>query len=214
MDPADFLLVVLSEEAQRRQQMACARRANKAGLHPAMVLDGWNRHTAATYDRELLDRLVALGFMERRQHVQIIGPVGVGKTMIAQGLGHIASARGKTVAFYNSAKLFAQLKVARVVQTHTRQMRELTTVQLLILDDFALLRMDGEATIDFAEIVAERHQKGSMVVTTNRDPSEWLAMMAEPLLAQSAVDRFTNNAHDLIIEGPTYRPNQKPGRGG
>jgi len=209
-DPEDFLLVLLEDETQRRRQNASALRAAKAGLNAAMTLDGWNRQTAVRYDAELLQRLMTLAFVERHQHVCAAGPVGVGKTMIAQGLGHIASARGKSVAYHSAVKLFAQLKVARVDQTHTAQMRHLTKVDLLIVDDFALHPMDMTATVDFTEIVTERHGAGSIIMTSNRDPSEWIALMAEPLLAQSAVDRFANNALDLVLDGPSYRANLKP----
>lgn len=210
MDPEDFLTVVLGDEAERRQQNATALRAAKAGLAKGMVLDAWDRHTEVKYDRELLDRLMTLTFLERHEHVCAMGPVGVGKTMIAQGLGHIASARGKSVANYSAVKLFAQLKVGRVDQTYTQQMRHVTTVDLLILDDFALHPMDMMATVDFAEIVVERHRAASIILTSNRDPSEWIGQMGEQLLAQSAVDRFVNNAHDLVLEGPSYRQRQKP----
>jgi len=212
MDPEDFLLVLLSDEAERRRHNATTLRAAKGGLARDMVLDAWDRHTAVHYDRDLLDRLMTLTFLDRHEHVCALGPVGVGKTMIAQGLGHIANARGKSVANHSAVKLFAQLKVGRVDQTYAKQIRQLTTVDLLILDDFALHPMDMMATVDFAEIVVERHRKASIILTSNRDPSEWIPMMAEQLLAQSAVDRFTNNAHDLVLEGPTYRPHQKPGK--
>ncbi len=212
MDPEDFLVVVLSDEAERRRQNSATLRAARAGLASDMTLDDWDTSTEARYDRELLNRLKTLSFLDNHEHVCALGPVGVGKTMVAQGLGHIASARGKSVAYHSAVKLFAQLKVGRVDQSYTKQIRQLTTVDLLIIDDFALQPMDLMATVDFAELVVERHRKSSMILTSNRDPSEWIPQMAEELLAQSAVDRFANNAHDFVLDGPNYRPRQKPGR--
>jgi DNA replication protein DnaC len=89
-------------------------------------------------------------------------------------------------------------------------MRRLAQVQLLIIDDFALQPMDATATADFYELVVARHHKASTVLTSNRDPDEWLAIMSDPLLAQSAVDRLTSTAHELVIEGQSYRRRQKP----
>ena len=89
-------------------------------------------------------------------------------------------------------------------------MRRLATVELLIIDDLALQLLDAASAIDFYELCVERHQRAATIVTSNRTPDEWLTMMADPLLAQSAVDRLVSTAHELIIEGPSYRQRQKP----
>ena len=89
-------------------------------------------------------------------------------------------------------------------------MRRLAGVELLILDDFALQPLDATETADFYQLCVERHRKGATIVTSNRTAEEWLAMMADPLLAQSAVDRLASTAHELIIEGESYRRRQKP----
>jgi DNA replication protein DnaC len=74
-----------------------------------------------------------------------------------------------------------------------------------LLDDFALRPLDAIQTSDFYELVVERHRKAATICTSNREPAEWLTMMSDPLLAQSAVDRLTSGAHTLVIEGPSYR---------
>ena len=89
-------------------------------------------------------------------------------------------------------------------------MRRLCTVDLLIIDDLALRSLDALETADLYEIVTARHRRASMVVTSNRDPSEWLAMLADPMHAQALVDRFSNNAYDLVIEGESFCKRQKP----
>ncbi len=89
-------------------------------------------------------------------------------------------------------------------------MRKLARVELLILDDFALQAMDQVETADFYELVVERHRKSSTVITSNRDPAEWLAVMSDPLLAQSAVDRLVATSYELVIEGQPYRRQQRP----
>ena len=89
-------------------------------------------------------------------------------------------------------------------------MRKLVGLDLLLIDDFALHPLDVTETNDFYELVVERHRKGATVLTSNRDPSEFLAQMADPLLAQSAVDRLQSAAYELVIEGESYRKRQKP----
>ncbi|HLB36220.1 MAG TPA: ATP-binding protein [Gemmatimonadales bacterium] len=100
---------------------------------------------------------------------------------------------------------------ARLTQAHERELRALLAADLLILDDFGLDAMDAEESRDAHAIFAERHRAGSMIVTSNRGPDEWLATFADPVRAQSAIDRFTSNAYDLIIEGESYRARLKPG---
>jgi DNA replication protein DnaC len=138
------------------------------------------------------------------------GPVGVGKTHLAYALGHIAIRRRRTVHMASAAKLFKRLKAARLDNTLDAEMRRLTGVDLLILDDFALQPLDATETADFYQLCVERHQRASTVVTSNRTADEWLSVMADPLLAQSAVDRLASTAHELIIEGESYRRRQKP----
>ena len=129
---------------------------------------------------------------------------------MACALGHIAIRRRRTVHMASAAKLFKRLKAARLDNTLDYEMRRLAGVELLILDDFALQPLDPTETADFYQLCVERHQRASTIVTSNRTAEEWLAMMADPLLAQSAVDRLVSTAHELIIEGESYRRRQKP----
>ena len=105
---------------------------------------------------------------------------------------------------------FKRLKAARLDNTTDTEMRRLAAVDLLILDDFALQPLDATATADFYELTVSRHRKHATIVTSNRDPSEWLPLMTDPLLAQSAVDRLTSTCHELIVEGESYRQRQRP----
>lgn len=212
MDPEDVLLTVLSDEVQRRANQRLAMKADRARLSPELVFEAWDCHAKITYDRRLLDDLRLLRFLEQHHHVLLLGPVGVGKTMIAHALGHEAIRRGHTVACETADKMFARLKASRLDDTHQAELRRLISVDLLVIDDLALRALDALETADLYEIVTARHRTASMVVTSNRDPQEWLAMLADPLHAQALVDRFVNNAFDLVIEGESYRKRQKPSR--
>nr|MBA3990663.1 ATP-binding protein [Propionibacteriales bacterium] len=128
-----------------------------------------------------------------------------GKTHLSTALGHIGIRRRMNVHASRADKLFTRLRAARLDNTLEAQMRKLARVDLLILDDFALRSLDPTETNDFYELVVERHRKASTIVTSNREPSEWMSMMSDALLAQSAIDRLTSGAHTLVIEGPSYR---------
>src|SRR5664280_751531 len=143
----------------------------------------------------------------------ILGPVGVGKTFLATARGHIACRRRYRVHFERADKMVKRLKAARLDNSAEVELRKLVSVDLLLIDDFALHPLDATETNDFYELVVERHRKGATVITSNRDPSEFLAQMADPLLAQSAVDRLQSAAYELVVEGESYRKRQKPRAG-
>ncbi|HEV3292974.1 MAG TPA: ATP-binding protein [Streptosporangiaceae bacterium] len=139
--------------------------------------------------------------------------VGVGKTHLATALGHIAVRRRRTVHMARAGHLFKRLKAARLDNSTEAEHRRLAAVNLLIIDDFALQPLDETATTDFYELTVARHRHNATVVTSNRTPDEWLGLMHDQLLGQSAVDRLTSTCHELVIEGDSYRKRQRPSLG-
>lgn len=205
MGHAAFLELLLGDEVTRRESRSAMLRARTAGLDPAMRLETWDEPDDLTYDRTLLSDLTSLRFAEAGHGVLILGPFGVGKTHLATALGHIGIRRRLSVHASRADKLFTRLRAARLDNSLEAEMRKLARVDLLILDDFALRSLDATETNDFYELVVERHHKAATVVTSNREPAEWMSMMSDALLAQSAIDRLTSGAHTLVIEGPSYR---------
>lgn len=210
MPHQDWLLLVLSDEASRRDSLAVSLRVERARLDPALRLEAWDATAKVTLDRTLLNELTSLRFLDTHAHVAIVGPVGVGKTFLAHALGHIACRRGASVLARRTDHLLKTLKHARLDHTYEAELRKLLAVDLLILDDFAIDVLDATESRDLYEILTERHRAGSIVVTSNRGPDEWLATFADPIRAQSAIDRFTSNAYDLVIDGESYRRRLKP----
>jgi DNA replication protein DnaC len=210
MPHQDFLLLVLSDEAARRDSQAATLRAQRAHLDPAMQLEAWDPTAKVSFDRALLNELVSLRFLEARAHVTVVGPVGVGKTFLAHALGHCACRHRRSVLALRADHLFKTLKHARLDNSHETELRKLIAVDLLIIDDFGLDVMDPIESRDTYDILTERHRAGSIIITSNRGPDEWLATFADPVRAQSAIDRFTSNSYDLVIEGESYRHRLKP----
>lgn len=206
----EFLEQLFSDEACRRDSDSAGRRARAAHLDPTMVLETWDDTASITYDRAVWSELVSLRFVEQSRNAFILGPVGVGKTFFATALAHIACRRHIGVHFERADKLHKRLKASRLDASYDQEMRKLIGVDLLVIDDFALQPLDATETADVYEICVERHHRAATVLTSNRDPSEWLAVMADPLLAQSAVDRLKSAAWELVIEGESYRQREKP----
>jgi DNA replication protein DnaC len=210
MPHADFLELLLSDEVTRRENGSAARRARAAGLDPGMRLETWDTTAAIRYDQQLWNELVSLRFTEAAHGALILGPVGVGKTHLATALGHIAVRRRLPVHMTRAGQLFKRLKAARLDNSTEAEHRRLAAVGVLIIDDFALTPLDETATADFYELVVARHRKHATIVTSNRTPDEWLGLMHDQLLAQSAIDRLTSTCHELIVEGDSYRRRQRP----
>jgi DNA replication protein DnaC len=207
---ADFLEMVLTDEITRRDRASASVRARAAHLDPTMVVEAWDDTAKVSFDRAMWAELVTLRFVEDAANALVLGPVGVGKTFLASALGHIACRRRISVHFERADRLHKRLKATRLDASHDAEMRKLMRVDLLVLDDFALQSLDAVETADFYELVVERHRRASTVITSNRDPAEMLAMMADPLLAQSAIDRLQSAAYELVVEGESYRRRQKP----
>jgi DNA replication protein DnaC len=210
MPPHDLLLLILSDEVARRDSLGVTLRVQNARLDPTMVLEAWDATAKVTLDRTLLNELASLRFLDAHAHVAIVGPVGVGKTFLAHALGHIACRRGASVLAVRTDTMLKTFKHARLDHTYDAELRKLIAVDLLILDDFAIDALDSTESRDLYDLLLERYRTGSIVVTSNRGPDEWLATFADPVRAQSAIDRFTSNAYDLVIDGESYRPRLKP----
>ncbi len=208
---AEFLELVLADEVTRRDTSSAALRARTAGLDATMILDAWDDTAEVTFDRQVFDELCSLRFVDAGHNVVVMGPVGVGKTFLATALGHAAVRRRYSVHFERTDTMLKRLKVSRLDNSHDAEIRKLLRVDLLILDDFALQALDAADTADVYELIVERHRSAATIVTSNREPIEWLGLMAEPLLAQSAIDRLQSAAYELVIDGESYRRRQKPG---
>ena len=206
----DLLLMLLTNEIARRDNAATDNRATQAGLEPEMRLEQWDKTSKVKFDKRVLSELVSLRFLEAHRHVCVLGPVGVGKTFVATALGHLACRHGYNVKFARADETLRRLRQSRFDNSRDAEMIALTTVDLLILDDFGLEPMSKEESKDVYQLFLERTGRGSMIVTSNRDTAEWLAMFDDVLLAQSAVDRFKNAAYDFVIEGESYRARLKP----
>jgi len=207
----EFLEAFLADEVTRRDIQSNQLRSKTAGLDPTMTLDRWDDSAKVSFDRAIWNELCSLRFVDAPNDAVILGPVGVGKTFLATALGHIGIRRRRSVHFERADVMLKRLKAAKLDNSHDTEIRKLLRVDMLIIDDFALKAMDAIDTAAIYEIIVERHRRASTVITSNRDAGEMLAQIADPLLAQSAIDRLHSAAHELVIDGESYRRRQKPG---
>jgi DNA replication protein DnaC len=210
LDYAAFLTLLLADEVQRRDQLAVERRLLAAGFEDVVSLEAFDWQAEIQLDRRQLQHLFTLDFLARHQHVLFVGPVGVGKTFLAQALGAAAARAGHTVLFTRAGTLFKELAQARVDHSYERAFRRYLAPELLVVDDFGLQRLTAQQSSDLYELIIERHRRASFVFTSNRGVDEWLGLFDDPILGNSALDRLAHGAHQVVIEGASYRAKLAP----
>ena len=214
MDYPQFLELVLSDEIERRDHKNLTNRLQVAGFEEECTLERFDWSAKITIDKARLMELFNLQFIERHENVIFCGPVGVGKSFWAQALGHAACRVGQHVLFIRSDGLLKNLARSRADNSFDRELRSFLSPDLLIVDDFGLKKLSSQATSDFYDLLIERHTRSSTILTSDRGVDEWMAVFDDPMLGQSALDRFCHRAHQFVIDGESYSKRIAPGAKG
>lgn len=206
----EFLELLLQDEIDRRDQVGLTLRLRNAQFQEEQTFENFDWDAPITFDRNRVKDLFGLGFLERKEDAVFMGPVGVGKTFLAGALGHAICRAGKKVLFTRADLFFKEMHQSRADHSTEKVLLRFITPDLLIIDDFALRRLDHQQSSDIYEIILQRHKRASTIFTSNRTIDEWIPLFDDPILAQSALDRLAHNAHQVVIEGDSYRGRQGP----
>jgi DNA replication protein DnaC len=201
----EFLQRLLEDEVERRAQKQLTLRLRRASFDLEKTLEGFDFGFNPSIPRQQVFDLATARFVERHENILIQGPAGVGKSHLAQALGHEACRRGFDVLFTSASRLLAHLHGGRADGTYERRLAGYLRPDLLIVDDFGLKLLLPPAPEDLYEIINERYERGSLIITSNRAFAEWPDLFQSPLLASAALDRLAHNAHQLVITGDSYR---------
>lgn len=200
-----FLHHLLSDEIERRNYKQLQKILSKSNLEPEKTLELFDFSFNRKIPEKTMKELASCTYLERKQVIFFVGPSGVGKSHLAQALGHEACRRGIATLYRNTYNLFKWLNAGHGDGTHDRRMKQVITMPLLILDDFGLRDLSVEQQADLYEIISERYEKASTIITSNRDFNEWPTIFSNPLMGSAAMDRLVHKAVKIVIQGNSYR---------
>ena len=203
--PTEFLALLLDDELDRRNQSQLRLRLFQAGCHEGKTLAHFDFGAVPTLNRSQVLELSTCGFIGRHENILICGPTGVGKSHLASAFSYEAIKRGYRVMMRPVHQILAELHAARADGSYRRKLSKLILVDLLVLDDFGLRPLPAPAVDDLYEIISQRYEERSVVITSNRAMEEWPELFGDGLLASAALDRLTHHAETLVIRGRSYR---------
>lgn len=203
-----FLDMLLTDELDRRNHAQLTRRLSKSHLSPDKTLESFDFTFNPKVPAALIRELAICKFIPEASNIFLVGPSGTGKSHLAHALGHEACRRGHDVLFYRCHQLFDWIRSGDGDGSHKRRMDHAIKAPLLILDDFGLQTLKEEQQEDLYEVICQRYEKKPLIITSNRDMSEWTGIFNNSLIATAALDRLVHRGIEISLEGNSYRLEQ------
>ena len=175
-------------------------------IHTGKTMEAFDFGFNPTLNRQQIMDLATCEFIRRHRNCLLVGQTGVGKSHLAQALAHEAARKGFDILFTDTYKMLAHIHAGRADDSYERRLASYLKPDLLVIDDFGLKPLptpDGQT--DLYDIINERYETSSILLTSNRAPGEWPELFGNALLASAALDRLADRAHVVSITGKSYR---------
>ncbi len=201
----EFLTRLLQDEVERRNQKQLALRVRRGGLLAAKTLTSFDFGFNPSLNRQLVYELATCGFVRQHRNVLLCGQTGVGKSHLAQALAHEAARQGFDVLVSGAHQMLVHINAGRADGSYERRLAGYVKPALLVLDDFGLKPLPPSGSTDLYDVIDQRYEAGSIILTSNRAPGEWPEVFNDPLLASAGLDRLGDRAYLLTITGRSFR---------
>lgn len=209
----DLLNLLLHDEAQHRKNMRIARLLKNAAFRQPASTESIDFTVSRGFDKKQIMDLAGGRFIRDGLSLLIFGPTGVGKTHLATAIGNGACRHGITTIFYRMNALIEQTTLARAKGTYLNLLRRLSTAELLILDDFGIKPLAPQQFQDLYDILDERGEGRSTIVTTQVPITNWSEVIADPVTCEAVTDRLVSRSVVIQMKGDSYRRRRPlPGR--
>lgn len=197
--------LMLEREAAEREDRRLQRRLKQAKLRQDASMEDIDYRSGRGLKKALMLQLASCEWVKRRYNVVITGPTGVGKSYIACALAHKACLEGHGALYWRLPRLLEELTLAHGDGRYLKVMKKLTKIDVLVLDDWGLAQLTASAQRDLLELLDDRHDRKSTVVTSQLPTKYWHEAMADPTLADALLDRLIHNAYHLQLKGESMR---------
>jgi DNA replication protein DnaC len=202
---AERLAMLVDIQHSTMLTAALEQRLSRAGMRQSACMENLDLRTPRGLDRSTMQVLVGGQWIREHRNVLVIGPAGIGKSWIACALGNQAARNGVSVLYKRLSRLLDDLAVARLHGRQARALKTLARTRLLILDDWAMVRLTAEQRRDLMEVIDDRHGRGSTIVASQIPLDRWHEQIADPTYADAILDRLVHNAYRLELRGKSMR---------
>lgn len=205
MTQDQFVFHLVSSEFDNRRNRAIERAVKAAQFRYNASLEEVDYTFERGLDRNQVERLAALEFIQQSKDLFITGPTGTGKSYLATALGNKACQEGYRVFYSNTAKLMSAMKIAKAKGTILVELKRIERADLLILDDFGMQSFDSQSRGILMDIIEDRHQKRSTMITSQVPVKGWYDVIGEKTVADAVLDRIVHRALRVELFGESIR---------